>query len=1182
MSIDLQNSLKNREQIINNVREEMIGPSKIREHWIEFNPVGNVNLPSYEHQYYWKNGEKKEEILQFQSPTQRYVSGLLFPLGVQESETMSLESLVSDGTSVEDDTGSKKEDLFKNNNEEAPVEEDGDIELFPQKNDFMPSSMGITCCIEKNIKSICVEITGGTYDPQSILINTTNKNSTWWLRSSLKGELEFNVEDVFKNGSRAFDIPLYDSTHKTINRFKIQVQVVVREIGEKFILTVSLTNRSEKTINSESNTRREQLILFQATMELSTSNEQYFSTYPSRYDIATAEKILLESDFEELSTELLYRKNGNYAFGHGCSTHWEQGIEKVNKISTTFLPEYQATSMTPDIKIEKNGKTIDLKILMADLAGITNNNNPEKVLDPLINGYKDWIFQKKKELEFLPKHLKKVGQRHLTLCEESLQRMVRGVELLNDPQTLRAFQLANLAILLQQQNGKKKRNGVVVDNTIQFVEPINKNSNDMPSLSKKSNSWRAFQIAFILASMESFVDEKSETRDIVDLIWFPTGGGKTEAYLGTAAFQMLLRRLRDPKDAGVDVIMRYTLRLLTADQFQRSSRLICSLEYIRKNNIAPLGTEPFSIGIWVGASTTPNSNIGAKKQMQDLNRNPKSTNQFIVNNCPWCGAKMGYYEEKNNKKKKHYFGYKIDENNLVLHCPDQSCEFYNDLPIYIVDETIYKKRPTFLIGTVDKFVQLVWEPKARFLFGLDENGNRLINPPSLIVQDELHLISGPLGTLTGLFETLVEELCAKKVNGQLVKPKIIAATATIKQFEEQTKALFGRKKARLFPSPGLDSDDSFFARPAVDSATGKLMPGRKYVGVYTTTVRIMMSQVMTFSSILQGASEIKSSEKDPYWTLLAFYNTLRELGGGLTLTQMDIAQYSNAMAKRKGNRESLRYLNNVLELTSRKQSHEISKAIDDLKLEFDEDKRKKKTENSVIDICLASNIIEVGVDIERLSVMGIVGQPKMTAQYIQVSGRVGRKWWERPGLIFTLYSNTKSRDKSHFEHFREYHEKLYAQVEATSVTPFSDSSLDKGLEAVIVGFLRQSFDEELSILPSRDNINKNLERIKEFITRIIERAELIDPEQVPELKGRLKKILEKLLYVPYSTWEAKDERNGYMYVAGSMVSPTIKRESVSMINSLRTVDSECRGMITSLYNESPGRNEIDDELGFLN
>ncbi|MCY1692421.1 helicase-related protein [Exiguobacterium sp. SL14] len=788
---------------------------------------------------------------------------------------------------------------------------------------------------------------------------------------------------------------------------------------------------------------------------------------------------------------------------------------------------------------------------------------------------------KEKGTRIFTEYLRKVGQRHLTLCEESLQRMVKGVELLNNPQTLKAFQLANLAILLQQQNGKNKRSGVMVDNTIQFVKPINKNSNDMLSLSKKSNSWRAFQIAFILASIESFVDEKSETRDIVDLIWFPTGGGKTEAYLGTVAFQMLLRRLRDPKDAGVDVIMRYTLRLLTADQFQRSSRLICSLEYIRKKDDINLGTEPFSIGIWVGSSTTPNSNDRAKKQLNDLLKNQKATSQFIVNNCPWCGAKLGYYKEKNNKRKKHYFGYKIDNNSLILHCPDQECEFYNNLPIYIVDETIYKKRPTFLIGTVDKFVQLVWEPRARFLFGLDETGDRLFNPPSLIVQDELHLISGPLGTLTGLFETLVEELCVKELNGQLIKPKIIAATATIKQFEEQTKALFGRKNARLFPSPGLDSDDSFFARPAIDSETGKLMPGRKYIGVYTTTVRIMMSQVMTFSSILQGASEIKASEKDPYWTLLAFYNTLRELGGGLTLTQMDIAQYSNAMVKRKGNKESLRYINNVLELTSRKQSHEISKAIDDLKLEFDEVKRKQKTENSVIDMCLASNIIEVGVDIERLSVMGIVGQPKMTAQYIQVSGRVGRKWWERPGLIFTLYSNTKSRDKSHFEHFREYHEKLYAQVEATSVTPFSDSSLDKGLEAVIVGFLRQSFDKELSIVPSQENINKNWNKIKTFMLRIVERAKLIDPEQVPELINRLDKISKKLRNKTYSAWEAKDEGNGYMYVAGNMVSPIVRKESVSMINSLRTVDSECRGMITSLYNESHSEND-KDELGFLN
>lgn len=1188
MGIQLEQSLKNRESIIDGVREEMIGPSTIMEHWHEFNPIGNAIVPKMDAPLYWKKGGLKEEILQFQTPTQRYVSGLLFPLGISENEMESLETLLLDKEKEEDAATSKEEDVsFHADDEESITEEEGEMELLPQKNDYMPSSMGITFCLDKDVETIHVNVTGGTYDPQNIRVEDKDKNSTLWLRSSLRGGEDVDIATALKQGTLIRDVRMYDATSQEVNRFKMQIQIVIRDVGGKYITTISLTNRSEKAIGqNESNEtyhRKEQLILFQAMMEVCVKEGHGFSTYPSRYDLTSKKIPDSELESEELSMELLYRKNGNYAFGHGCSVHWDQNVESVTSLKTTFLPEYQAMSMTPDIQVMVDGKMVELKILMADLAGITANRNPKKILESLIKGYQNWIISKERELDLIPAHLKPVAKKHLKLCTESHDRMLKGLDILEEPQALKAFQLANLAILLQQRNGKEKRDGVIDKSSLVFDEEIDVEKNSLHRLAESDNSWRAFQIAFILMSLDSFVNETGESRNIVDLIWFPTGGGKTEAYLGVAAFQMIYRRLENPDDAGVDVIMRYTLRLLTADQFQRSSRLMCALEYIRRRHEKNLGKIPFSIGIWVGSATTPNRNKDAIKQLNKLQGRNKKDNQFIVNNCPWCGAKMGYYNDKMNKGNPQYQGFKNEENSLILYCPDRNCEFSESLPIYIVDETIYKKRPTFLIGTVDKFVQLVWEPEARSLFGLDGNGERIYSPPSLIVQDELHLISGPLGTLTGLFEVLIEELCLKYIDGRVVKPKIIAATATIKQYEEQTKALFGRPVARLFPSPGLESEDSFFATPALD-AIGKPMPGRKYVGVYTTTVRIMMSQVMTFSSIIQSVKDIDPLERDPYWTLLAFYNTLRELGGGLTLTQMDISQYSNAMSKRKGKKGSLRYLNNVLELTSRKQSHEISKAIDDLKTGYKEPVKstgRKRETKQTIDMCLASNIIEVGVDIDRLSVMAIVGQPKMTAQYIQVSGRVGRKWWERPGLIFTLYSNTKSRDKSHFEHFREYHEKLYAQVEPTSVTPFSDASLEKGLTAVLVGYLRQALSKDLGRAPSSESIKKHQGNIQTFLRRIIERAEMVDPEQVPVLKDKLNEIIKELLFTPFSTWEVKGDDTAYMYRAGMVVSRTIESESVPMINSLRNVDSECRGMISSLYNKLPSNDEDVDGWEFL-
>lgn len=238
--------------------------------------------------------------------------------------------------------------------------------------------------------------------------------------------------------------------------------------------------------------------------------------------------------------------------------------------------------------------------------------------------------------------------------------------------------------------------------------------------------------------------------------------------------------------------------------------------------------------------------------------------------------------------------------------------------------------------------------------------------------------------------------------------------------------------------------------------------------------------------------------------------------------------------------------------------------------------------NRAIDLCLASSIIEVGVDIDRLSVMAIVGQPKLTAQYIQVSGRVGRRWWERPGVIFTVYSNTKSRDKSHFEHFMEYHQKLYAQVESTSVTPFSDSSLDRGLHAVIVGYIRQALNETLAHTPDSNEINRHLKsHIFPFIERIVERAKLVDKEQLEELRKRTVNILNQLRKNRYTTWEVDENKNidGYMYQAGSNPSMLIQNGSVSMINSMRNVDLECRGQITDIY---VNNNKSDEDIDFEN
>lgn len=672
-------------------------------------------------------------------------------------------------------------------------------------------------------------------------------------------------------------------------------------------------------------------------------------------------------------------------------------------------------------------------------------------------------------------------------------------------------------------------------------------------------------------SLDSIVNDESLEREIVDLIWFPTGGGKTEAYLGVAAFEMFYRRILNPQDAGVDVIMRYTLRLLTADQFQRSSRLMCAMEVIRREQPKYLGKTPYSIGMWVGGSTSPNSYSVAFEKLRGLKLG-KRDSEFVVGKCPWCGCTLG---KIGNRKNTLTAGYKKVGNRFVTFCPDTACDFSDEIPVYFIDEAIYEQKPTFLIGTVDKFVQLTWNPKARSIFGIGENGEQLVTPPNLIIQDELHLISGPLGTLAGLYETVIEELCTKTVKGKRIKPKIISATATIKEFGMQAKCLFGRNQAKLFPSPGLDIDDSFFAKVAVDE-NDKPLPGRKYAGIFTSNVGLLMAQVKVFSGVLQEGNQIPIDERDPYWTLLSFYNSLRDLGAGINLCSMDIPTYMRSIQNREGYQEN-RFIKDPLELTSRMQSDEVTKTIDKLKVEL-----TVKNQKQVLDVCLASNIIEVGVDIDRLSMMAVVGQPKTTAQYIQVTGRVGRRWMERPGLIFTVYSNRNSRDKSHFEHFIEYHQRLYAQVETTSVTPFSDASIDRGLYAVSIAFLRQRFSKVMAMEPNLDEyikIKKD-DRFRDFVKKLTARVKLVDEEQVESFKNAFLKFDKLMQSAKFTSWKASDvDTQGMMYMSGDPIASKVYPNAIPMLNSLRSVDATSLGKITmDISNVDVTTASIDDDL----
>ncbi len=667
--------------------------------------------------------------------------------------------------------------------------------------------------------------------------------------------------------------------------------------------------------------------------------------------------------------------------------------------------------------------------------------------------------------------------------------------------------------------------------------------------------WRPFQIAFLLASLPELVDRTRPTRSIVDLIFFPTGGGKTEAYLGACAVSLLARRLRDKDDAGTDTLMRYTLRLLTAQQFLRAAALICVLEDIRSENEGELGTTPFGIGIWLGGSTTPNNWDQARENLRQLNSHASAQNMFLLLRCPWCGAEMGPKPRPGSGQ--DVIGYELVGNKVEFRCLDRACRFggRRKLPVHVVDQDIYDSRPSIVIGTVDKFAMLAWRPEARAIFGLASDGTREVSPPGLIIQDELHLISGPLGSMVGLYEPIIDDLCADKRSAEPVVPKIITSTATIRRHEDQIRGLFGREQVALFPPHGLEEGRSFFAEPAVLD-NGEHEPGQRYLGIMSASLGSTQTvQVRVAAATLQGAVSIPDADKDGYWTNLNFLNSLRELGNTVSLIQSDIPDYLTGLRRRE-DLASPRWPRIPMELTSRRRSDDIPKAIEQLQLSYGNP--------GCVDICLASNIIEVGVDIDRLGLMTIVGQPKTTAQYIQVSGRVGRRPDRSPGLVITIYGAAKPRDRSHYERFRTYHQRLYAQVEPTSVTPFAAPVLGRALHAAAVSHIRQSSEIGLPVYPFPGP------EYDAAVGLLRERTGLADPDELPTLEREQRKRANEWAKWERTTWSANviggDPKQGLMRYAGTL--PDLKAEATmwDVPTSMRNVDAECRLEISLDYN----------------
>ena len=1143
---NLPNHIAGREHVIQTLREELQGPSP------QGDPIDcstQIVFDEPKASYGpWKQQGSGEEILQRDGPLKRYGIGVLYPLEVLDEATNEETTAGVEGGERElltKDAQTQISEIADRAGEIAIDSNSGDPDLA-NANQYRPSTIGISFLPHlRDEDTLRVSVTGGRYDPKIIRVAGTERS--WWLRRPIQIITTFSAQML---NQRTGLIPAATTESTNTEGLTLATEVFVRPSGQGRLVTVCAVNRTPQAGPIDT------CCVFQIQLSVTVKNASGTAgilPYP------TPQK--QQPDEEEESLALLYRDVQTYAVGHGCAADWDTPVSgKTHRASAESLPACEVPSITPEV-LSRDGTP--LRIRMALLAGLTKDEDPFDALNELANEYEAWIKGRTKEAACLPGTHQAAAQRHLAECARCLERMCDGIAYLQrDTTAFAAFQLANHAILLQQVRQYREPRRLNFDARTHrltfdqaYPEP------DLLNTGTRG-SWYAFQAAFLLASVISTADGSARDRETVELIWFPTGGGKTEAYLGLAAFSMFLRRLRNPTDTGVNVLTRYTLRLLTAQQFQRAAGLICAMEYLRRRgtNQQGLGDTPFTIGIWLGSATTPNKRQDARTILARLVRGVRETeNPFLLDRCPWCGAQMGSikYRRRPPRGVPRVFGYERSKNSVILRCTDQQCPFQRQLPVYVIDEDIYAHRPTIVIGTIDKFAMLAWRPEARSLFGIDSHGNRTCSPPGLIIQDELHLIAGPLGSLAGLYETIIEELCTDHRATLPIRPKLVSSTATIRRYEDQIRHLYARTDTALFPPPGLTASDSFFARYARDT-NGALLPGRVYLGVHGRGLgSLQTAQVRTMTALLQAPMSLPEDARDPWWTLLTFFNSLRELGTTLSLFQSDIRDRFKVMRHRLGIPwQELRRLMNVKELTGRLHSDEVPQAIQALEVPYGSTERP-------VDVCLASNIIEVGIDITRLSLLCVVGQPKTTAQYIQVTGRVGRRWNERPGLVVTIYSPSKPRDRSHFEQFRSYHERLYSHVEPTSVTPFSAPALDRALHAILTIYARQLGDAELAQSPypyPSDLVDRASNLLRA-------RADLVDPNE--------RKTCEQILKSRIAEWQ-RWERTRWSDIRATQDAPLLReaggyvpREWVHLSwptpTSMRTVDAECDAIITSLY-----------------
>lgn len=1040
------------------------------------------------------------------------------------------------------------------------------------------SSMGLSFAVAADVDALAVTASWGRYSKRE-RTGEDGKTRRVWAREPVS-----HTNEVRLDGPESGRLPL-TATDPAEPGVLLAVEVRPRE-GRR-VVQLSLVNAQLEPDRSP-----DTAWLFQAKLTVTALDGHAAAFLP--IDDPADDVQGISDDREETHLRLLYRAQRRFAAGHNVAVHphLKDGERCAAKLETEWMPTFDVPATIAPLG--EGTALAGVELSMDALASA----DPEALrvgLMPLVAGYTAWLSQREAEITELPAPLRASAEAAVFHARRAADRIRAGIDLLTNPaadrhaEALSAFRFANRAMASQRRHTEIGRLREAEDLSYpQAAARIQQRGAEVAS-------WRPFQLAFVLLNLPPLTDPAHPERAadhtaIVDLLFFPTGGGKTEAYLGLTAFTFAIRRLQGvvgdggqarSGGAGTAVLMRYTLRLLTAQQFQRAAALICAAELLRREDEDTWGREPFRIGLWVGGGVSPNWYGEAAEQIAEAREagHGQRTNVLQTLACPWCGTKLRPHRDLHPDD---------DLRRVLLWCPNgegaDACPFSRTrcdegLPILTVDEEIYRLAPSLVVATVDKLAQLPWNGYAGILFGRvrqwcprhgfrhDDLDARIqcggrhnrkgslpavtsqpvarLRPPDLIVQDELHLISGALGTTVGLFEAAVDQLCTwYPTSDHPTGPKIVASTATTKRAREQVLGVFGRDLA-VFPPPVTDVADTFFS---IQVPVSPNHPGRRYLGVCAHGVRLKAAEIRLAEILLlagQSLFDRYGEPAEPYLTTVAYFNATRELAGMRRYLDDDVTTRVRWHGRRRGLSDRIVTATGMLtvqELTSRISSADISEVLGRLEVSFDPEldttARRRAIADEIrrgmaekgrapsfhrladrhtarlredqlpVDAVLATSMLQVGVDVPRFGLMVVTGQPKNTAEYIQASSRVGREA-TRPGLVVTLYNWTRPRDLAHFEDFEYYHATFYRQVEALSVTPYTRRALDRGTAATFVAAVRQCQEEFSRNLDAHD-VPMDGPPVRRVVDRLLARAEAIGGDRARDyLRQRIGRVTDR-------------------------------------------------------------------------